>query len=311
MDGVDNFEANWFFQMVFAATASTIVNGALAERVHMNSYLTYSLFITGFVYPVVTHWTWSGTGWLANPPSSAGLPPGLGFMDFAGSGIVHCTGGTAALVSCICMGARIGRFEMVDGKVKPHEMPGHSVPFTVLGGFILMLGFFAFNGGSELAIISYDDAGLAESHGEAFARAVMNTMVSGAAAGITVLIITYVRPILKGDRPYWSVLSTVNGGLAGMVAACAGCNNMHSWAAFLIGCIAGFNYSFYSWLLVKMRVDDLLGPFSRNSTYLSAINYSLQGSIWGNFEKKEKLSKRRISSSLWRRNRRTFTYPNL
>ena len=227
----------------------------------MNAYLTYSLFITGFVYPVVTHWTWSSTGWLANPPSSAGLPPGLGFMDFAGSGIVHCTGGTAALVSCICMGARIGRFEMVDGKVKPHEMPGHSVPFTVLGGFILMLGFFAFNGGSELAIISYDDAGLAESHGEAFARAVMNTMVSGAAAGITVLIITYVRPILKGDRPYWSVLSTVNGGLAGMVAACAGCNNMHSWAAFLIGCIAGFNYSFYSWLLVKMRVDDLLGQF--------------------------------------------------
>ena len=106
----------------------------------MNAYLTYSLFITGFVYPVVTHWTWSSTGWLADPPSSAGLPPGLGFMDFAGSGIVHCTGGTAALVSCLWMGPRIGRFEMVDGKVKPHEMPGHSVPFTVLGGFILMLG---------------------------------------------------------------------------------------------------------------------------------------------------------------------------
>lgn len=252
MDGVDNFEANWFFQMVFAATASTIVNGALAERVHMNSYLTYSLFITGFVYPVVTHWTWSGTGWLANPPSSAGLPPGMGFMDFAGSGIVHCTGGTAALVSCLWMGPRIGRFEMVDGKIKPHEMPGHSVPFTVLGGFILMLGFFAFNGGSELAIISYDENGIAESHGEAFARAVMNTMISGAAAGLVVLIITYVKPLIKGETAYWSVLSTVNGGLAGMVAACAGCNNMHSGSAFFIGCVAGANYSFYSWLLVKV-----------------------------------------------------------
>ena len=139
--------------MVFAATASTIVNGAIAERVHMNAYLCYSLFITGFVYPVITHWTWSGTGWLANPPASSGLPPDAAFMDFAGSGIVHCTGGIAALVACVLMGPRLGRFQEVDGRVKSHEIPGHSVPFTVLGGFILMLGFFAFNGGSELAIV--------------------------------------------------------------------------------------------------------------------------------------------------------------
>ena len=183
---------------MFAATASTIVNGAIAERVHMNAYLFYSLFITGFVYPVVTHWTWSGTGWLANPPPSSGLPPDVAFMDFAGSAIVHCTGGVAALIACILMGPRIGRFADVNGKDKPHEIPGHSVPFTVLGGFILMLGFFAFNGGSELKIISFDDEGRAESHGDAFATAVMNTMISGASGGITVLILTFVRPMFKG-----------------------------------------------------------------------------------------------------------------
>ena len=231
--------------MVFAATASTIVNGAIAERVHMNAYLCYSLFITGFVYPVVTHWTWSGTGWLANPPASAGLPPNAAFMDFAGSGIVHCTGGIAALVACCLMGPRLGRFQEVDGRVKTHEIPGHSVPFTVLGGFILMLGFFAFNGGSELAIVSYDGQ-VAEEHGVAFATAVMNTMISGSAGGLTVLIVTYMKPLLCGQQPYWSVLSTVNGGLAGMVTACAGCNNMASWAAFVTGIFAGFNYLLYS-----------------------------------------------------------------
>jgi len=147
-DFEEDYPAAWFFQMVFAATASTIVNGAVAERVQFCAYLTYSLFITGFVYPVVSHWGWSGTGWLANPPESAGMPPGVGMQDFAGSGIVHCTGGIAALVAAAMMGPRIGRFDTENGKTKAFQIPGHSVPFTVLGGFILFLGFLAFNGGN-------------------------------------------------------------------------------------------------------------------------------------------------------------------
>jgi Amt family ammonium transporter len=147
IDDTETYPAEWFFQMVFAATASTIVNGAVAERVSFCAYLTYSLFITGFVYPVVSHWGWSSTGWLANPPESAGMPPGVGMKDFAGSGIVHCTGGIAALVAATLMGPRIGRFDEENGKTKSFLIPGHSVPFTVLGGFILFLGFLAFNGG--------------------------------------------------------------------------------------------------------------------------------------------------------------------
>lgn len=152
---VEEYPAAWFFQMVFAATASTIVNGAVAERVQFCAYITYSLFITGFVYPVVSHWGWSSTGWLANPPESAGMPAGVGMQDFAGSGIVHCTGGIAALVAAALMGPRIGRFDTENGKKKSFAIPGHSVPFTVLGAFVLFLGFLAFNGGTCIIILTY------------------------------------------------------------------------------------------------------------------------------------------------------------
>ena len=145
---VGNDEASWFFQMVFAATASTIVNGAVAERVQFRGYLIYSASFTGLLHPILSHWAWSGTGWLGNPPKSIHLPHGVRFHDFAGSAVVHVAGGVAALVGTIHVGARKGHFTKNNrGKMKAATSQRYSVPFAVLGGFILFLGFLAFNGG--------------------------------------------------------------------------------------------------------------------------------------------------------------------
>ena len=129
----------WFFQFVFAATAATIVSGAIAERCQFFAYFIYSILITGIVYPPVSHWAWDGDtpGWLNE----------LGYADFAGSGVVHLLGGTCAFVGCYFIKPRFGRFDD-NGKVK--DMPGHSVPIAALGGFILLFGFLAFNGGSQV-----------------------------------------------------------------------------------------------------------------------------------------------------------------
>lgn len=142
--GVDVGHENypkWFFQFVFAATAATIVSGSIAERCTFHAYFVYSLIITGWVYPPVTHWAWDQSGWLFQ----------LDYADFAGSGVVHVLGGTCALVACYFMGPRLGRFTK-DGDVIIHPLPGHSVPLAGLGGFILLFGFLAFNGGSQAQI---------------------------------------------------------------------------------------------------------------------------------------------------------------
>jgi len=129
-----------FFQFVFSATAATIVSGALAERTDFRAYVIYSCAISGFVYPVVTHWVWDGAGWLAQ----------MGMVDYAGSTVVHSVGGAAALMGAVIVGPRIGRFNP-DGSV--NDIPGHSTLLACLGAMILWMGFFAFNGGSELAIL--------------------------------------------------------------------------------------------------------------------------------------------------------------
>eukprot|EP00121_Abeoforma_whisleri_P011175 Awhi_evm1s10313 len=224
----------WFFQMVFAATAATIVSGAVAERCTFPAYVTYSIVLTGIIYPIGSHWAWSSTGWLATN--------GPGFKDFAGSSVVHVVGGTSALVAAIALGPRIGRF--IDGKDTP--IPGHSVAFTALGGMILWAGFFAFNGGSQLSITEPGD-------GDAVALAFANTALSGAASSIVALVIKFFM-----DGHYFSLLTAINGLLAGMVAICAGCNAVEPYGAFIIGLVAGAVYMGCSWLLVKFRIDDPL-----------------------------------------------------
>ncbi|TRY72346.1 hypothetical protein TCAL_08163 [Tigriopus californicus] len=179
-----------FFQCTFAATSATIVSGAIAERCHFNGYIIFSCIITGILYPIATHWCWAEGGWLAE----------LGFVDFAGSGVVHMSGGVSALVGAFMLGPRIDRF-----KNKTSEyINGHSTPLVALGGFILVMGFMAFNAGSQGSISQYGD-------GEVVGRAVMSTLISCGTGGAMVL---FLYKFLGGGT--WSLTKIINGCLAGI-----------------------------------------------------------------------------------------------
>lgn len=238
----DNFYVSWFFQFVFAATASTIVSGAMAERTEFRAYLGYCLFLTGWVYPVVSHWGWSGIGWLQNGPN------GLVFKDFAGSAIVHITGGSAAFVGAVLLGPRIGRF---DENGRPVHHPGHSVPITALGAFILFVGFLAFNGGSLLTIAE-------PGNGATVSLVFMNTILGGSSSAILALVAFKLWNHCRGRENYWSLLITINAGLTGMVAMCAGSNDMYPWSAFVTGLIAGCAFLCWRAFMLKIKVDDPL-----------------------------------------------------
>lgn len=250
--------SHWFFHFVFAATAATIVSGAMAERTEFKAYLLYSVFLTGFVYPIVTHWAWSDEGWLLEGVSytSGNVTEAITYQDFAGSGVVHAVGGTVALVGAAIVGPRIDRF--VNGE--PQLLSGHTVPKAALGGFILFFGFLAFNGGSQAAIASPDDANVV-------ALAIVNTILGGATGALTAMII---KRLGYADK-YWSLLFTINGGLTGMVALCAGCNAVHPYAAVIIGLIAGIAYVAWSTVVLKLKIDDPL----------DAVAVHLGGGIWG------------------------------
>ncbi|XP_039274612.2 putative ammonium transporter 1 isoform X1 [Styela clava] len=238
----DHYYVSWFFQFVFTATASTIVSGAMAERTEFKAYLGYCFFLTAFVYPVVSHWGWSSSGWLANGPN------GLVFKDFAGSAIVHITGGTAAFCGAVLLGPRIGRF---DENGRPNDIPGHTVPITALGAFILFVGFLAFNGGSLLTITGPGD-------GAKVALVFMNTIIGGSSSAIIALLAYKLWNRVRGKENFWSLLITINAGLAGMVAMCAGCNDIYPWAACVIGSVAGMAFLSWHHLMLKMQVDDPL-----------------------------------------------------
>ncbi|XP_064601315.1 putative ammonium transporter 1 [Liolophura sinensis] len=264
--GFSNFASSWmeetnfafmFFQYVFAATAATIVSGAVAERCHFVAYLVYSFVLTFFIYPVVTHWAWSDFGWLkiGEMYYFNGTETQVGYTDFAGSGVVHVVGGTAAFVAAVLLGPRIGRFE--DGKII--YIRGHSVPLAALGGFILMFGFLAFNGGSQARISEYED-------GIKVATAVKNTIISGSFSAIVTLT---VNKIIGNSR--WSLLLTINGALAGMVAICAGCDAVYPWSAAIIGTVAAFSFKFFAWAVPKLHIDDPL----------EAVAVHFGGGLWG------------------------------
>ncbi|XP_033753298.1 putative ammonium transporter 1 isoform X2 [Pecten maximus] len=249
----DSKYAEFFFQYTFAATAATIVSGAMAERCEFVAYFAYSFCITGFIYPVVTHWAWGG-GWL-----SEGYEYDFGtvaYQDFAGSGVVHVLGGVAAFVGAALLGPRIGRFH--EGQVA--QLRGHSVPIAALGGFILFFGFLAFNGGSQLAISNAGD-------GEAVALSIVNTIISASFAAFGSLLINRI----PGLGNSWSLLVTINGALTGMVSACAGCNRMFPWGACIMGVFASISYTLWSWLMKKIKIDDPL----------DAVAVHFGGGIWG------------------------------
>jgi len=244
--------AGYFFQFGFAATAATIVSGAMAERTSMYAYFIYSVIITGFIYPVVSHWVWDSNGWLL----SKAPWDNVSYMDFAGSSVVHAVGGMAGLMGAIALGRRIEQFN--NNTRQRERIRGHTIPLMCLGGMILFFGFFAFNGGSQLSISHAGDA-------EVVSKAILNTILSGYAGGIVAVIIAKIR------SSKFSVLQCINGTLTGMVAICAGCNVMEPWSALVTGCVAGVTFAMWSEALFRVGVDDPL----------DAVAVHLGGGLWG------------------------------
>ena len=235
---IGDFSTEWsytffFFQAVFAATAATIVSGAVAERTAFNSYLIFSVLITAFIYPVFGSWAWgslfNGSGWLEE----------LGFIDFAGSTVVHSVGGWAALAGAMVVGPRAGKY--IDGK--PQLIKGHSLPLAALGVFILWLGWFGFNAGSTTTGDS------------SIALIAINTFLAAGAGATAAMLITWIT----NGKPDGAV--TLNGVLAGLVGITAGCANLSPGFAIITGAIAGVLVH-YSMKLLEKKVDDAVGAVS-------------------------------------------------
>ncbi|KAK0060326.1 ammonium transporter 1, partial [Biomphalaria pfeifferi] len=198
-----------------------------------------------FIYPVVTHWVWTPEGWLTQGLTYEinGVNETIGYHDFAGSGVVHVVGGTASFFAALFLGPRIGRFHKETGTVI--RIRGHSVPLAALGGFILIFGFMAFNGGSNMTVSKPGD-------GAIISLAVVNSVLSGSSAAFTTLAIHKVG--IMGQ--HWSLLNTLNGALAGMVAICAGCDTYRPWGAIIVGAIAAVSFNITSYLMIKLKIDD-------------------------------------------------------
>ncbi len=227
--------AAWLFQLVFAATAATIVSGAMAERTQFKSYLIYSVFITGIIYPIVGHWIWGG-GWLSD----------MGMSDFAGSTVVHSTGGWLALTGAIVLGPRIGKY---DAEGKPRPIAGHNLPLAALGVFILWLGWFGFNPGSQMGADALEISSIA-----------ITTNLAAAAGAITAMITAWII-LGKPDAGM-----SLNGALAGLVAITAGCASVTPTSAAIIGALGGIVVVLSVLLFEKLRIDDPVGAISVHGT---------------------------------------------
>lgn len=242
--------ATWFFQMVFVATAASIVSGALAERIRFWSFIIFTGCLTGVIYPIIGHWTWGG-GWLSE----------MGFADFAGSTIVHSVGGWAALIGIIFLGPRYGRFQRdrKTGKIKSGTViPPSSLPHVALGTFILWLGWFGFNGGSQLAFASTVDA-------VTVAKIFVNTNAAAAGGVVSAMIASQVI-LRRLDLPL-----ILNGALAGLVSITAEPVLPTMGQAITIGGIGSLFMMMASRVLEYLRLDDVVG----------AIPVHLIAGIWG------------------------------
>lgn len=223
--------SEWFFQVVFAATAATIISGAVAGRVKFSAYLLYTPFITGLIYPIVTHWVWGG-GWLSE----------IGFFDFAGSGVVHLLGGVAALAGAIVVGPRLGKF---GSNGKSRAIPGHSVTLGALGVFILWFGWYGFNAGSTLAAVGQD-----------IATPAVTTTLAACAGALGAMFTAW---IITG-KP--DVGFSLNGVLAGLVGITAGTASLSFGASILTGAIAGIIMVLSVLAIEKVGIDDPVGAVS-------------------------------------------------
>lgn len=236
--------SDWFFQMVFVATAASIVSGTVAERIKFWPFIIFVVVLTGIIYPIQASWVWGG-GWLA----------AMGFSDFAGSTLVHSTGGWAALTGAIILGARKGKYGS-DGSIR--ALPGANIPLATLGTFILWFGWFGFNGGSQLALGSALDAA-------AISIVYVNTNLA-AAAGVVVAMILAQLIYKKVD-----VSLALNGAIGGLVAITAGPDLQNHFIAIIVGGVGGALVVFAVPIIDKMKIDDVVG----------AISAHLVAGIWG------------------------------
>jgi len=238
--------SDWFFQMVFSATTISIVSGTLAERIKIWPFFIFAAILTGIIYPIEMGWQWGG-GYLST----------LGFSDFAGSTLVHSAGGAAALAGAIILGPRLNRFK--NGQVEPLEpYAASSIPLATLGTFILWLGWFGFNGGSQLAMGSFDDV-------NSIARIFMNTNLAAAAGVVAAAFLTRV----VYDKT--DVVQMLNGALGGLVAITAEPLMPSPIIAIIVGGIGGAIVVFGSQLLIRIQIDDVVG----------AIPVHMFAGIWG------------------------------
>ena len=237
---------DFFFQVVFAATAVTIASGAMAGRTKFSAYLLFAALMTAFIYPVVVHWTWGG-GLIARFNAADGWNIGGSgvYSDFAGSGIVHLTGGVAALMGAIALGPRLGKYGP-DGK--PRAIPGHNIVFTVIGVFILWLGWFGFNPGSELAADGY------------VMSVAVNTLIAAAAGGAVSAIVV----VMKTGKPDVGMVG--NGVLGGLVGITAGCGAFNTFGSLITGAVAGALVVFSVLFIEKKGIDDPVGAVSVHGT---------------------------------------------
>ena len=238
--------SDWFFQMVFCATTASIVSGTLAERIKLWPFFLFTAILTGIIYPIQMGWQWGG-GWLA----------AIGFSDFAGSTLVHSCGGAAALAGAILLGPRLGRFK--NGYVKPMKpFAASSIPLATLGVFILWMGWFGFNGGSQLALGTLDDS-------ISVSKIFINTNL--AACGGVMANAAFTRLVYRRT----DVIHMLNGAIAGLVAITAEPLTPSPFAAILIGGVGGLVAVFGTQLLYKFKIDDVVG----------AIPAHLFAGIWG------------------------------
>lgn len=225
----------WIFQAVFAATAATIVSGAMAERTRFVGYIIYTVFITGLIYPVFGSWAWGGLldggGWLEN----------LGFIDFAGSTVVHSVGGWAALAGTLVLGPRIGKYAK-DGSIRP--ILGHNIPLAGFGVFILWMGWFGFNAGSTTEA------------GTDIALIAVNTALAASAGAVFAMMTSWI----KFGKP--EVSMSLNGALAGLVGITAGCANVSPTSSIIIGALAGIIVVMSVLFFEKIKIDDPVGAIS-------------------------------------------------
>ena len=239
--------SDWYFQMVFCATTVSIVSGTMAERIKLWPFFLFAAILSGILYPIVMGWQWGG-GWLAS----------IGFSDFAGSTLVHSTGGAAALAGAIIIGPRLGRFTKSGAPAPIKPFAASSIPLVTLGVFVLWLGWFGFNGGSQLALGTADDA-------IAVSTIFINTFLSGAGGVIAAAIVTRLN-FGKTD-----VVQMLNGCIGGLVAITAEPLMPSPLAAILIGAVGGIIVVYGTKLLFSLKIDDVVG----------AVPAHLFAGIWG------------------------------